>query len=246
MTTTPRVLLVEDDPTSRAFLTAAVQSVPTVVDGVDSLAAALALARTRRYELWLFDANLPDGDGRELLEQVRREQPDVPALAHTAADDPLTRDSLTAAGFREVLVKPLPAVAVQAAVRRALRLDTATTATGSVDADIGPVWDDDAAALALNGNRDHVATLRQLFVAELQHTRMRVLASVRTGNPEAMRAELHKLRASCGFVGAARLAGAVQALQLQPDGLDALERFDRAASATLTRLAGADAGSDYS
>lgn len=246
MRITPSILLVEDDPTSRAFLAAAVRAIPAEVDGADSLAAALALARSRRYELWLFDANLPDGDGRALLAQARGEQPDVPALAHTASNDPAIRDALLAAGFREVLVKPLPAAAVQAAVRRTLGLDTPATATGSAGAETRPLWDDDAAASALNGNREHVATLRELFVAELPQTRERVLASARTSDREATRAELHKLRASCGFVGAARMAEAVQALQLQPDAADALERFDRAAVATLARAEAVVAtGPDY-
>lgn len=235
MKTPPRILLVEDDTTSRAFLTAAVQAMSLEVDGAGTVAAALARARSRRYELWLFDANLPDGDGRALLAQARCEQPGVPALAHTASNDPAIRDALLAAGFREVLVKPLPAAAVQAAVRRTLGRGTPATATGGAGADTRPLWDDDAAATALNGNPEHVATLRELFVAELPQTRERVLASARSGDREATRAELHKLRASCGFVGAARMAEAVQALQLRPDATDALERFDRAAIATLAR-----------
>jgi len=245
MKTPPRILLVEDDPTSRAFLTAAVQALPLEVDGAGSIAAALALACSRRYGLWLFDANLPDGNGRELLEQVRREQPHVPALAHTAADDPATRDALIAAGFSDVLVKPLPAAAVQAAVRHALGLDVGTASTRGVGVDAQPLWDDDAAADALNGNREHVATLRRLFIAELPQVRERIVAAARGGDHGAARAELHKLRASCGFVGAARLAGVVQALQSRPDDADALECFDRAARATLAQLAGVDARPDY-
>ena len=34
----PRILLVEDDPTSRAFLGAALHAIPAEVDAVDSLA----------------------------------------------------------------------------------------------------------------------------------------------------------------------------------------------------------------
>lgn len=236
MTTPPRILLVEDDPTSRAFLAAAVQAMPLEVDGVGSVAAALALARSRRYGLWLFDANLPDGNGRELLEQVRRMQPDVPALAHTASNDPASRDALIAGGFSDVLMKPLPAAAVQLAVRHALGPDTAA---------IQPLWDDNAAARALDGNHEHVATLRRLFLAELPQARERIVAAARGGDHAVARAELHKLRASCGFVGAARLGGVVQALQSRPDDADALERFDRAARATFEPLAGVDARADY-
>ena len=83
----PRVLLVEDDPVSRAFLGAAIQALPAAVDAADSMAAALALAAAGRYDLWLFDASLPDGSGSELLAKLRVRDASTPALAHTAAHD---------------------------------------------------------------------------------------------------------------------------------------------------------------
>src|SRR5688572_30289570 len=116
----PRVLLVEDDPVSRAFLTASIHALPAAVDAADSMAAALALAATNRYDAWLFDANLPDGSGVELLERLRIRDSSTPALAHTAAPDAEIGESLRAAGFAQVLVKPLPALAVQKALRALL------------------------------------------------------------------------------------------------------------------------------
>ncbi|MGH8084193.1 MAG: Hpt domain-containing response regulator [Lysobacter sp.] len=237
----PRILLVEDDPTSRAFLGAALHAIPAEVDAVDSLAGALVLAGSRRHDLWLFDAHLPDGDACELLRQASRKQSGITALAHTASDEPAMRETLLAAGFREVLVKPLPASAVQSAVRHALGLDAPALPIHRADddGDGPPQWDDDAAIAALNGNRSHVDTLRQLFLAELPQTRERILASARDSRHEAVSAELHKLRASCGFVGAARLAVAVQALQSRPDGADALADFDLAAGDLLAQPAAA-------
>ncbi|WP_074867631.1 response regulator [Lysobacter enzymogenes] len=229
----PRVLLVEDDPTSRAFLTAAVEAVPAQVDGADSLAAAMALSASTDYQLWLFDAHLPDGSGIDLLERLRRSHPATPALAHTATGESEVRARLIASGFSDVLVKPLPAAAVRGAIRRLLDLPEhdALAAAPLHDA-AAPVWDDDAAARALNGNRAHIATLRELFVQELPNARRAILAAARIGNLDALRGELHKLRASCGFVGAAKLAQAVQALQTQPDSAHELQRFERTAQET--------------
>lgn len=231
----PRVLLVEDDPTSRAFLTAAVEAVPAQVDGADSLAAAMALGASQDYQLWLFDAHLPDGSGIDLLARLRRSHPATPALAHTATGESEVRERLIASGFSEVLVKPLPAAAVRGAIRRLLDLPDcdAPLAAAATDEVTAPVWDDDTAARALNGNRAHIASLRGLFVQELPSARRSILAAAQLGNLDALRGELHKLRASCGFVGAARLAQAVQALQAQPDSAQWLERFDRAAQETV-------------
>lgn len=231
----PRLLLVEDDPTSRAFLTAAAQALPADIDGADSVAAAVALGNAQAYDLWLFDANLPDGSGVELLARLRARHPRTPALAHTAAADASVLEGLIAAGFSEVLVKPLPAAAVRASIARTLGLDShdqRAVATAAPGAKL-PVWDDEVASNALNGNVAHVDTLRGLFVQELPTTHEAILGAAHREDLDTVRAELHKLRASCGFVGAARLADAVLALQNEPDSRAHLARFDEAVQDTL-------------
>jgi HPt (histidine-containing phosphotransfer) domain-containing protein len=50
---------------------------------------------------------------------------------------------------------------------------------------------------------------------------------------------LHRLRASCGFVGAAALGAAVRALQADPESMDALRRFGACVDAVLALAGGA-------
>jgi HPt (histidine-containing phosphotransfer) domain-containing protein len=95
-------------------------------------------------------------------------------------------------------------------------------------------WDDDAALIALNGNREHVAMLRKLFLDELPAAKHAVLSSFQAADDERLRGALHKLRASCGFVGAAKLAKAVARLQQDPSSIAALERFTQAVDALRT------------
>ena len=95
-----------------------------------------------------------------------------------------------------------------------------------------PVWDDAAAAQALGGNMDNVAALRALFLGELP---MQVRA-VREGGSAARREHLHRLRASCGFVGAGRLQDAVARLQDALDSPAALQAFVDAAQDTMAQV----------
>ena len=217
----PRILVAEDDPTSLAFLLTALRDLPAEVDGAANMAAALDLAARHRYDLWLFDAHLPDGSGADLLGRANRVQPEVVAVAHTASNDMALRCALLTAGFRSVMTKPLPASAVRETVRREL------------DSLARPLWNDRAAAAALNGNTDHVAALRQLFLAELPLARQKILQAAHDNAADALGSELHKLQASCGFVGAARIAEAVRSLQLQLADEAALHRFDCAVLETL-------------
>jgi CheY-like chemotaxis protein/HPt (histidine-containing phosphotransfer) domain-containing protein len=230
----PRVLLVEDDPVSRAFLGTAIQALPAAVDAADSMAAALALGANGHYDLWLFDANLPDGGGAELLARLRVRDATTPALAHTAANDRETAEALVGAGFQQVLVKPLPAMTLQKALRQVLGLapDGAAASTAP-RADTLPDWDDEAATRALNGNREHIAALRRLFVTELPAVVERVRNAFRNEDFQGLHGELHRLRASCGFVGATRLQDAVQALDEDERSNACLQEFTVAAQ-TLT------------
>ncbi len=232
----PRVLLVEDDPTSRLFLTAALSALPAEVDAADSFAAALALAQHQDYALWMIDARLPDGSGPELLVRLRHERPHTPALAHTASNDQHIRRDLLAAGFLDVLVKPMTIAQAQAGVRAALG---APAIVGAEDAPASslPLWDDASAERALNGNRAHVDTLRALFVGELPKTVEAIAGAAAREDIDGVRADLHRLRASCGFVGAARLAAAVQSLQDEPASATLLVAFEHAAADTLTAVA---------
>lgn len=230
----PRILLVEDDPVSRAFLAAAVEALPAVVDAAADCAQARQLAsRHPGHDLWLVDANLPDGSGIDLLMALRATAPHTPALAHTASQQRADLDPLLAAGFLEVLVKPVTTQALQAAIRRTLdggvamtvtAADSATSACGKL-----PNWDDAAALAALKGEQAHVDALRRLFLDELPAQRQAILAALAAGDVERARRELHRLHASCGFVGAARLGAAVRALEAEPRSGSALQRFDDAA-----------------
>lgn len=214
----PRLLLVEDDPVSAAFLHDAATALPASVDVAGNMAEALVCASMRRHDLYLFDANLPDGRGETLLHQLRDLGLATPALAHTAAREDALRERLLAAGFVDVLCKPLAVAELHDALR--YHLDLPPTGCGKL-----PSWDDDAALAALGGQQAHVDALRDLFLKELPGQRQRIEAASVQGDEAAIRAELHRLVASCGFVGAPRLAVAVRKLQAAPLDAPALQRF---------------------
>lgn len=211
----PSVLLVEDDPTTLAYLQAVTETLPAHVETATCLADALRLAQLRPYALWLVDANLPDGTGADLLRHLRGRCTSTPALAHTAARGQRELDALLAAGFAEVLVKPLTSEQWQTALRRHLA-DHALPAASAAPAaplDTLLLWDDEAATAALGGNRANVDALRGLFLSELPAQ----LDALRNGDAAARDGQLHRLRASCAFVGAARLEAAVRDLQDAPE-----------------------------
>jgi CheY-like chemotaxis protein/HPt (histidine-containing phosphotransfer) domain-containing protein len=198
----PRLLLLEDDPVSAAFLRQALAALPAEVTHAGTLAAARRLADADQ-SLWLFDARLPDGHGGELLQELRGRGLRVPALALTAEDQPEALDRLRQSGFVRVLAKPVSAGALQAAVREWLPAPD-------------PGWDDAMALSALGGSRQAVDALRDLFLAELPDQARDISLALAQGDQARAQAQLHRLKASCGFVGATALLRSVQALSRQP------------------------------
>ena len=207
----PRVLVVEDDPVSAAFLVDAITYLPAQVDLAGSMSEAMALAGKQGHALLLIDAHLPDGLGETLLRALRGHGISAAAVAQTESRDASVHDRLLAAGFSEVLHKPLGIDALKQCLQRHL---PEAMATASTLARL-PRWDD-AAALAALGERANVDALRGLFVAELPAQRSRIRMHCEQGNASGVRDELHRLVASCGFVGATRLGQVVRDMQQAP------------------------------
>lgn len=232
----PRFLLVEDDTISRGFFRAALETLPAQVETADSLASALERGRRSEHDLWLIDVNLPDGNGSQLLRALRLSRPHTPALAHTADGDTSIHARLRDDGFSETLVKPLSREQLLQAVRRALvnspgsAAPAAAVGGSEVERDD---WDEITALAALNGQRHHLIALRELFLAELPGVRDAVAQAVQQHDVGTLKGQLHRLQASCGFVGAARLARAVRQLHQTPESNGAHTQFKAAVESLL-------------
>lgn len=223
--TMPSILLVEDDRISATFLSTALATLPARVHVAEDCAQALAASGP--FDAWLIDANLPDGSGTWLLQHLRETDAAARALAHTADATDAMREALLQAGFAEVLVKPLSAQALVRALRAALGGTGGPTHEDVTD------WDDRAALKALAGNAEHVASVRQLFLSELPTTRSACLAAFDRSDHAALRAQLHRLQASCGFAGATALAAIASRWHAAPADRDLRAAFAAACARLL-------------
>ena len=101
---TPRVLIVDDDPVSLRFLEAAVMQsgcvVATAIDG------AAALVANGGIDLLLIDRRLPDISSVDLLHALRKRGMTAPAIVTSAEIDAALAIQLRAEGFVDVLEKP--------------------------------------------------------------------------------------------------------------------------------------------
>ncbi|MCK6504814.1 response regulator [Myxococcota bacterium] len=202
------VLLVDDDANLRSIVREALVPQGLRVLEASTLQAARALLDCVHPEVLVVDGSLPDGEGLELLAELRETGRSPATIYITAHEQDLSRVRALRAelGIRLVVGKPLSlaelALQVQALARRAER-----------GPGVRPPPPGAAPVLDLLGS------LRQGYRAELCR-QLQVLATgaravaQRSGDPRALELLAHRVHGTAGtygFPGASLLAGQVEA-----------------------------------
>ncbi len=114
------VLIVEDDREIRAMMHACLSVEGYAVHTAASLSEARALLQHAPPDIVVLDLGLPDGDGSELVTEVRRRQ-SLPILIVSARHQEAQKIRLLDAGADDYLVKPFGVAELLARIRVALR-----------------------------------------------------------------------------------------------------------------------------
>jgi len=115
-----RILVVEDEPDIRRFVRMALESEHHEVFEAPGLQRGLIEAGSRRPELVIVDLGLPDGDGMDLIRDLRGWST-APVIVLTARSGEADKVAALDAGADDYLVKPFGAAELLARVRAQLR-----------------------------------------------------------------------------------------------------------------------------
>jgi two-component system KDP operon response regulator KdpE len=118
--TAPVALIVEDEPQIRRFVRMALEGEGWTVYESESLRRGMIDAGTRTPDLIVLDLGLPDGDGKQLITEVRGWSP-VPIIVLSARVDESDKIEALDAGADDYLTKPFGVGELLARVRAALR-----------------------------------------------------------------------------------------------------------------------------
>jgi DNA-binding NtrC family response regulator len=113
------LLLVDDDRLLLESMTDWLRSQGLMVDPASGVAEAVDRLTRKSYDLLLVDVRLQDGDGLDLLEQVRRNWPHSQVILITGYGDPDAAVEALRAGAVDYLTKPLIDDELLMAVERA-------------------------------------------------------------------------------------------------------------------------------
>lgn len=212
-----------------------------------TLAEARSQLATQRFDLWLCDRNLPDGDSIDLLAERDRDarHRDTPAIALTAELSDTDRRALVAAGFADALAKPCTPDALRKAIDTALAAPSATTTRSTREADEGsaatdlPVLSDDRALAICGGDQSSLRAMRRLMAGEIPVLRERFRTLLRDGDYSGIGDELHKLAAAAAWCGADELTARANTLRsnLGSGNMPLIENAAARLDESLSRLA---------
>jgi len=116
-----RVLLIEDEPEIARVIVARLGRSGFAADRVGRIEDALVAARTQTYALTVLDRRLPDGDGVDIIAELRRLQPGLRVLVLTACDRVDERITGLDAGADDYMTKPFDVDELMARIRASLR-----------------------------------------------------------------------------------------------------------------------------
>ncbi len=116
-----RLLVVEDEAKTAAYLRKGLAESGYVVDVADRGEAGLQMALRGEYDLIILDVGLPERDGWSILEDLRKSGRQTPVLFLTARDQVRDRVRGLELGADDYLVKPFAVSELLARVRSVLR-----------------------------------------------------------------------------------------------------------------------------
>jgi DNA-binding response OmpR family regulator len=116
-----RILLVEDERRVASFVAAGLRAEGYAVDHAATGAQAFARIQQAQPDLVVLDLGLPDLDGTEVLDQLRRTQPRLPVIVLTARGDVEARVQSLDLGADDYVTKPFALDELVARIRARLR-----------------------------------------------------------------------------------------------------------------------------
>lgn len=170
-----RVLVIEDDREIRSLLQSSLGAEGFTVQTAVSVSEAAALLRNAVPDLVLLDLGLPDGDGAELVRDIRRKHA-LPVLVVSARHQEAEKVKLLDAGADDYVTKPFSVVELLARIRVALRHrgTTLEPAAQRYECD-GLRIDLEARSVTLEGERVHLTPTEYNLLARLARSAGKVV-----------------------------------------------------------------------
>ena len=116
-----QILLLEDDEALGRGICMALETSSCTVTHCSTRCQATGILQSTAFDLLIFDINLPDGSGLELLREVKENMPGIPVILLTANDTDLDIVDGLERGADDYITKPFSLSVLRARVNTQLR-----------------------------------------------------------------------------------------------------------------------------
>ena len=186
MSSPSTLLIVEDEQAIRRYVCSALESEGFRVFEAATQQRGLLEAASRQPDMLVLDLGLPDGDGLDLIRELRQWS-SMPILVLSARSDESDKIAALDAGADDYLLKPFGMGELLARIRAALRRASSTPQSGSAELRFGDIVVD----------RVHRRVLRQEQEVHLTPIEYRLLCEL-IANPDKVLTQRHLLIAVSG------------------------------------------------
>lgn len=124
-----RILVVDDEPAIRELLRATLMAEGHLVEEASGVREGVTRAANRRIDLFLIDLGLPDGDGVNLIREIRT-WTQRPILVLSARTEEMQKVQALDAGADDFVTKPFGVAELHARIRVVLRRTFAPASPG--------------------------------------------------------------------------------------------------------------------
>jgi CheY-like chemotaxis protein len=226
----PRVLVVEDNVINQQLVLVMLARAGYVAEVAMDGREALALLRTRRFDLVLMDLQMPVMDGLQATRELRQPgsgvlDPAVPVVALTANAFAEDRARSFAAGMNDFLTKPVDPRRLLDTLAKWVRPPAATSpeaahdaqpqAAAAADLDAMPVLDRAGLFERAMDDAQLAADLLEAFLHEYPAMRESLRAAIGGHDVIAAMNLAHTIKGAAGNVGALRVALSAARLEQQ-------------------------------
>lgn len=232
----PKILVVDDVFANRLAVEALLEDHNLSADLAETGLDAVALFRTRAYDLILMDLNMPVMDGIEATRNIRSlEAPGgrrVPIILMTAQSVEEEWASYAAAGVDGSIIKPIDPDAFTALINR-YRPKTSDPATAPTDASPtassvepdgkagspaaaeqeSPVLDEEIVLKRMLGKRDFIARAAQTVLFQMPNDLDKLCKQLDAGDAEGARKTVHSIKGGAATIGGVALTGVAASME---------------------------------
>lgn len=218
-----KVLLVEDNVTNQKLAAAILRKRGHAVTIAGDGRRALELFEREQFDLILMDMQMPQMDGLEATEAIRsierRTGAHIPIVALTANAMVTDRERCLNAGMDTYLSKPVRTDDLLKAIQRAVNAPKLMNPDSSSNdspagGEVIEVFDYGASVAQVEGDRELLAQLAEVFMEQLPSLLPPLAAAVTAGDAPAIRKAAHSLNSSVSVLVAPRARQIARKLEL--------------------------------